>query len=466
MRLTLRRLAPMPLAALAVALLLAPTSASAASRREISAATGGAISYLKSFQRADGSFSEFGEEWALSALASAGVPAANVKQGEGSTDARSYYRELIGDTATWPGGSEPSVADFEEAALGAYSAGIDPARVSPTQNLIAQIVARYLPSHPGYYGEPELLNDTVFALLALEDTHTRKGAERVPQALLEQSVNAIRNNQHTDGGWGFFSAEGNKEALEAPAEAEFTGATIAALCGDGIAAGNSTILAAKNFLESQLQAEPLGSGAFETEFGTSTDTNAWVVEGLNACGIPAQSAAFTTSAGKTPIDYLISQQLPGGGFKSFEDSPNFYSTQDALRALAGGGFLAAPPKPRHAPRWVYEKQFSTSPAVPALLTLVIDTGKGAAEACAVTVTPEATRTTLAKVLEAAESASSPAGCVSALTPTSGKGAITSINGAPSPAEASWEVSIDGGAEKRARRGSSIQIGDTVYLRLS
>ena len=147
----LRRLTPILLAGLALAL---PTSASAATTHEISAATNGAVSYVKSTQKSDGSFGEFGEEWALSALASAGVAAANVKQGEGATDARTYYRNLIGDTATWPEGSERPVGDFETAALAAYAAGIDPARVSPTQNLIAQIVAHYQPTSPGNYGEP------------------------------------------------------------------------------------------------------------------------------------------------------------------------------------------------------------------------------------------------------------------------------------------------------------------------
>ena len=204
--------------------------------------------------------------------------------------------------------------------------------------------------------------------MALADTHTRKGAERVPGVLLQQSINAIRNNQHTDGGWTFYAVEGDKEAQEAPAEAELTGATIAALCGGGVPAGNSTIQAAISFLKSDLQAEPLASGAFETEFGPNTDTNAWVVQGLNACGVAAQSAAFTTSAGKTPLDYLISQQFPGGAFdySPSEPSPSFYSSQDALRALAGGGFTTVPPKPKRAPQWVYEKQFSTSPGVPAL----------------------------------------------------------------------------------------------------
>jgi hypothetical protein len=466
MPLAIRRLVPAVLASCA---LLAPSAALAgASAKEIKNAKQAGVTYLKSLQQANGEIPGFGREWVLTSFAAAGVAAANVKQSETATDARTFYRNLIGDTSSWPGGSAPPVTDFEVAALSAYAAGIDPARVSSTQNLIAQIAAHYQPANPGYYGEPEVFDGTVFGLLALADAKTRSGAQRVPQALLEQSIAVLRHNQHTDGGWSFERAEGSKEALESPAEAELTGATMAALCNAGVSNSDPAIAAAKRFLVSDLQAESAGDGAFATEFGANTDSNAWAVEGLNACGIPAQETEFTTSKGDTPITFLISEQLSEGGFRfePSESSPNLYSSQDAVRALSGAGFTVAPPTPKGAPRWVYEKQFSTSPTTPALLTLIINDGTSTLGVCAVQITPQATATTLAKVLEAAESAATPSGCVSAFTPASGNGAITSIDGHPSPPEAKWDVSIDGAAEKQAKRNTAIDIGDTIYLRLA
>ncbi len=468
-----RRARRLPTAAIAVCLLVLPASALGASAKEIKQTTSAGLSYVKAQQQSNGSLPGdpgnpgLGGEWALSSFAAARVAAANVRTSESGTDARTYYRNLIGDTATWPGSAEPPVADFEAGALAAYAAGIDPARVSATQNLIAQIVARYQPASPGYYGEPGFFNYTVFGLLALADTRTRMGKQRVPQALLEQSVATVRANQHTDGGWTYLKAEGDKEELEAPAEVELTGAAMAALCGAGVSATDSTLVAAKDYLIAELRAEPLGSGAFETEFGPNTDSNAWAVEGLNACGISAQSAEFTTAQGKTPIDFLISQQLAGGGFRyePAETTANFYSSQDAVRALAGGGFTAKPPTPKGAPRWAYETHFSTSNTTPAQLALVINDRTAPLAVCAVTITPEATKTTLADVLQAAESAAAPAGCVTSFTPASGLGAITSIDGAPSPPAADWKVSIDGAAEKQAKRNTMIEIGDTIYLRL-
>jgi hypothetical protein len=465
MRSTTRRLTP---ALMATGALILPASASAtASAKEIRTATTAGVSYLRSQQQPNGSFAGFGGEWTLSALAAAKVAAANVKASETSTDARTFYRQLIGNTATWPGGTEPPVTDFENATLAAYAAGIDPARVSATQNLIAQIAARYRTANPGYYGELGLFNGTVFALLALADAKTRGGVQRVPQALLNQSVEVVRKNQHTDGGWTFLRAEGNKEALEAPAEAEMTGAAMAALCNAGIPASDGAVSAARSYLISQLKAEPLGSGGFQAEFGPNTDTNAWAVQGLNACGVPAQAAEFTTSKGKTAIDFEISHQLAGGGFfyQSSAEGANLYSSQDAVRSLAGAGFTATPPTPKQGlPRWVYEREFTKGAA--SMLALVIDSGTSPLRVCEVSITAEAPTTNLAKVLEAAEKAATPAGCVSSFTPATGAGAITSIDGQPSPAEAKWNVRIDGGSEQPAKRATTVRIGDTIYLRLA
>jgi hypothetical protein len=426
------------------------------------------VAYLKAQQLSSGEFPGFGREWVPTALAAAHVAATNVRQGTAGTDARTFYRALIGDPATWPGGSEPPVSDFDVAALSAYAAGIDPARVSATQNLIAQIAARYQDANPGYYGEPGFFNGSVFALLALAETRTRSGTARVPQALLDESVRVVRANQHTDGGWTFFRAEGNREALEAAAEAEMTGAAMASLCDAGVPSTDGAIVAAKNFLVAQLKAEASGNGAFATEFGPNTDSNAWAVQGLDACHIPAQGTEFTTAKGKTPIDFLISQQLTGGGFRiePSETSANLYSTQDAVRALAGAGFTAAPPTPKSAPRWVFEKEFSSSPSVVAKLTLIVNDGSSPVRACAVSIAPGAPSATLAKVLEAAESASAPAKCVTGFTPATGSGAITSIDGLPSPPEAKWNVSVDGSAEGQAKRSKLFHIGDTIYLRLA
>jgi hypothetical protein len=70
---------------------------------------------------------------------------------------------------------------------------------------------------------------------------------------------------------------------------------------------------------------------------------------------------------------------------------------------------------------------------------------------------------LATVLDAAVKGTTPASCVTGYLPASGEGAITQINGYPvTPAE-KWNIAIDGGAKKQAKRNTEIRVGDTIYL---
>jgi len=450
------------LVAVTACALLAPATASAtSSTAEIEASTKAGVTYLKTLQETNGSIPGFGGDWSLTSFAAAGTAAANVKKTESSASARTWYRELVGNTTTWPESSKAPATEFEKAVLVAYAAGIDPARVSQTQNLIAQVIARYQTANPGYYGEPSVFEGTLFGLLALAETQTREGVERVPQVLLEQSVAVVRANQHTDGGWNFERVEGSEEGVKSAAEVDTTGTAMAALCSAGVKSTDGAIVKGEEYLESQLIS---ASGSLGSE--ANTDSNAWAVEGLKACGINPQEAAFTTAAKKTPIDFLISQQVSGGGFRTTTGtSANEYSSQDAVRALAGSGFTAVPPVPSgELPQWEFETSFSASKSVASPLTLVINSAGSALKPCSVSVAPGEATTTLEVVLSAAETSSTPTGCVTSFK-SEGQ-AITQINGNPSAPAPNWDVSIDGGAEARATPATSIHLGDTIYLRLA
>ncbi len=379
-----------------------------------------------------------------------------------STDARTWYQGVVG-SATF-GGEKPPATEFERASLISYAAGIDPARPSKRQNLIAKVASFYQPESPGYFGT--VFNETVFGLLGLADTKTTTGVQRVPQVVLNESIAAVRANQHTDGGWTFAKVAGNKEAEESASEPDMTGAAMAALCTAGVANTDEAIVAGREYLESQLVN---ASGAFEAPFGVNTDSNAWGVEGLNACGIASQGAGFTTAMGKTPIDFLISQQLAGGGFKYAPSgkTAELYASQDAVRALAGGGFTATPPVPTGGlPQWKAETEFGTKKTESVPLMLIVDNGATALKVCSVTVAPEATTTTLSKVLDTAVKGTTPASCVTGYLPSSGTGGITQINGFPASPEEKWNIVIDGGEKKQAKRNTTIHLGDTIYLKFN
>jgi hypothetical protein len=460
MRLITCRLAPI---VAAIGLLLTPTTASAtATAEQISSAMNNGVTYLKGLQKESGEIPGFGGDWALTAFAAANVAVADVnKGGKETTDARSWYEGVVG-AVSWPG-EGAAATDFERATLVSYAAGIDPARVSKRQNLIAKVASYYLPESPGYYGST--FNATVFGLLALAGAKTTAGAQRAPQVVLDQAVEAVKANQHTDGGWTWEKAAGNEAALKKASEPDMTGAAMAALCAAGVANSNESIVNAKKYLVSKFVK---ASGAFESEFGVNTDSNAWAVQGLKACGIDPQEAELTGSAPKknTPLNFLISQQVAGGGFRYLTSgsTPNQYSSQNAVRALGSGGFTATPPVPSKGPQWRGVTEFATGEAETTSLALIVDNGTSPLKICSVSLAPKATTTTLAVVLNAPVVGTTPASCVTGFLPASGEGAITQINGYPAAPAEKWNIVIDGGSKSQAKRNTTIHVGDTIYLK--
>ncbi|MER7763948.1 hypothetical protein [Streptomyces sp. NPDC097619] len=462
-RLTLA--APAALGALALTVLTVTPSAATSTPAQIATSKTNGVTYLKSLQAADGSYAGSGlsNEWAFSAFAAAGTAVVDVYPGGDTTkNARTVYRNLLG-TAGWPSAA-PVVTDYERGVLNAYAAGIDPARVSASRNLIAHVYSFWQTAEPGYFGPSANFNGTVFAALALGGAKTQAGGARVPQALTDALVARIRANQHNDGGWQYGKAEGNPTALAAASDIDMTGAGLAALCASGVPATDADVVQAKNFLKSKLVS---GSGAFNSMYGVNTSSNGWAVAGLNACGINAQGTDFTTVAGKTPIDFLLANQYnPAGGFKykPADTAPSAYASLDALRAVAVGGFTSAPPVPvtAGAPQWVAQSSFTAGTATK--LALSVDDGAGNLKVCAVSVTPTGTTTTLGDVLTAATTAAAPAGCVTSVTPASGTGTVTAVNGKANSGSNTWKVSVDGSAFAGATRGKVITVGDTIALR--
>ncbi|MGV9310575.1 hypothetical protein ACWDR0_00065 [Streptomyces sp. NPDC003691] len=439
-----------------------PASATSTPAQIATSKTNG-VNYLKTLQAADGSYAGSGlsNEWAFSAFAAAGTAAVDVAPGGDTTkNARTVYRNLLA-TAAWPSAA-PVVTDYERAALNAHAAGIDPARVSASRNLIGDIYSYWQTAETGYFGSSANYNGTVFAGLALAGARTQSGDRRVPQALLDAIVTRIRANQHNDGGWDYQKAEGNPTRLAAPGDVDMTGASMAALCAAGVPATDPDIVQARLFLKGKLVNL---SGAFTAMYGINSSSNGWAVSGLNACGINPQTGDFLTPAGKTPVDFLIAQQFnPGGGFRyqPADSAPSAYSSTDALRAVAGAGFTAAPPLPTSgAPRWVAQSAFT--PGTATELALSVADGTGALKVCSVAFTPTGTTTTLGAVLDAAATAATPAGCVTSVTPATGTGTVTAVNGTANSGTSVWRASTDGSAFTAATRGRVISVGDTIAL---
>ncbi|MFJ7128520.1 hypothetical protein [Streptomyces sp. NPDC098101] len=462
---TPRRLALTTTAALGALVLTALPAFATSTPAQIATSKTNGVAYLKSLQAADGSYAGSGlsNEWAFSAFAAAGTAVVDVAPGGDTTkNARTVYRNLL-STSGWPSAS-PVVTDYERGILNAYAAGIDPARVSASRNLIAHVYGYWQTAEPGYFGPSANFNGTVFAALALGGARTQAGGARVPQALTDALVARVRANQHNDGGWTYQKVEGDPTALNTASDIDMTGAAMAALCTSGVPNTDTDVVQAKNFLKGKLVSS---SGAFNSLYGVNTSSNGWAVSGLNACGINPQSADFTTVPGKTPIDFLLANQYnPGGGFKykPADTTPSAYSSIDALRGVVGGGFTTAPPTPvtPGAPKWVAQSSFTAGTATK--LALTVDDGAGNLKVCSVSFTPTGTTTTLGDVLGAATTAAAPAGCVTSVTPASGTGTITAVNGKANSGSQTWKVSVDGSAFAGATRDKVINVGDTIALR--
>jgi hypothetical protein len=441
------------LAALAV---LPAAAAATSSQGEIDTAVGRAVEYVRGqqdplsgepFGFEHGSFSS---DWVATALAAAGVSAADVHT-PGNPSLQDF---LLGDyTGFWGGPPTKAVTDYERVTLVSHAAGLDPARLSADLNLPAQIAGRWNPL-AGSFGEPSI-NSTAFGILALKTAP-------VPAWALAPAASYLRQRQHDDGGW-TYSAAMTPAAKAEPSEPDMTGAAIAALCEAGAPAYDPAVAPALAYLQGLLVD---ATGAFRYAFGDNADATAWAISGLTACGIDPQSAAWTTAAGKTPIDHLLSLQVQSGpeaggfGYENTSEA-NLYSTQDALRAIAGGVFTAAPPdrgdpsQPSVRPVPVV----STGTPVPHLLA--IELAPGNVRICKVAA-PEGAP--LSQVLSEAKAGGSfPAGCVTSLSMLDGR--LTSLDGVPPAGEdEAWLLRLDRHAEEIAGE-QPVGFGETIALRI-
>jgi len=431
---------------------LPATAGATSSQTEIDTAVGKAVDYARAQQiAASGGFpATFGANLMTTSLAAAGVDAAAVRVAPGDP---SLQDALLGEYGSADWGDDPPqglVTDYEQAVQVTLSAGLDPARLSATSNQPAQI-ASFWNQATGSFGDPST-NSAVFGILTMRTTP-------LPRWALDPVVDYLRRNQHDDGGWTYAAAPTPAER-SSPSEEDMTGAAVAALCEAGVPAYDPAIGSALSFLRSRLITASGGVKylyGFPTPDTPNADTNAWVLSGLNACGIDPQSPAWTTSAGKTPVDYLLSLQVPSGpgaGAFGYEDAgaANFYATQDALRALAGGAFTPAPQSVRTPPTVV------GGTPVPHLLA--IELAPGNVRMCKVTAPAGAP---LTELLEAARTSSTPAGCVTSFAVSGGH--VTAIDGvSPENADQAWLLRLDRGAEAGAA-AQPVGFGDVVALRL-
>ncbi len=450
-------LAVTALTSLGIASIAVP-AATAATPAEIDAAVERGADYLAAQQSPNGMFLDFGGDWTLSSLAAAGRDVDAVRSTPEGPSALAAYRTLWTsgpdgeEDWTTPSGPDPFdpdryASDYARAALIAHSVGLEPTRLSTDQNLVAQLAGVYHGRQAdetpgagrieGTFGDTLPLSNAVSSLFVL----SRSAA---PQALLDTIADTVRSNQLVDGSWSW-------QRLSAPADppgpdVDMTAQAIAALCDAGSRPSDPSVARGLAYLRSA----QIANGSFAGEWTPDGDTNsaAVVALALNTCGIDPQGADWTTGAGNTPIDYLLSQQLTSGpdvgGFPaSFAPGlGNLYASQEAVRALTGSGYVADPTRAIASP------PVDDGTVVPQALAIdagIDATGERDLRFCRVMAPVGAT---VAELLAAAQTSAQPSGCVTGLSVQDG--VVQQLNGVTGDrAQRTWLARVEGGAVRRA-----------------
>jgi hypothetical protein len=426
-----------------LASLAGPASAEVTDDQARAAAAKGA-EWIQSQQSADGALGGFGGDWAMIALANAGVHAADVRSGAADPSAQDFY------AADWTGPFPLEGTSISRGLLAGGAAGIQTAKLSATENLLAKLAREF---DGQQIGSRALVNDDVFAVLGVQ--HAGAVSSISPHV-----ARFIRGAQAPDGGWAF-------SAAASAGDVDMTGAALASLCAAGATPDDPDVAQGLTFVEA---AQDDASGGFESSFfGANADSTAWVVDGLRACGIDPQGPRWTTPSGKTPLDFLVSLQRDDGAFRwvSGNDADNLYSTQNAITALVGDGFGADPPARLDPSDPVLRPAPDVAAGTEVPLTLVLDhdpATPGADRICSIRGDVGAPA---AAVLEQAVASSGPVYCVSELrVETNAAGArVGSVNGvSEQPGAAVWEVSVDGAPARQELSGTA-QLGTVISLAL-
>jgi hypothetical protein len=412
------------LTACAIASAIAAGSAQAATATDSDNAAARGADWIRGQQLDNGSLGDFGGDWAMSALAAAGVSAADVRTSATNPTAQDYYQGVWADPSAGPGGS---ANDAARATLAAWAGGIQPSKISARLNLVSRLASM---SDGTQLGDPSLLNDDIFGGLALWRV-------RAPRPIVADRAAWVVSHGTVDGGWSWASTA-------TTADPDTTGAAIGLLCAAGRTADDPAMARALDYLHSRQDA---ATGGFSAPFlGVNTDTTAWIVGGLNRCGIDADSSAWRSSLGKTPFDFLIAQQNSEGSFQwqAGDGSKNLYSTQAATRALAREDFSAEPPARSSGPRIRPAPAVASGSVVP--VTVVIDhgdgiSGSGRVRACEVR-TPVGSPVSV--LLHRAVGGDTPASCVTGWKASADGQRVILLNGVKEqPGARIWRIKQNG-----------------------
>lgn len=311
------------LAAATLGLWLAvPAPALAAVNPDPASAASAGLQYLANNQQTDGSISGFGgeSEWSVEAVQAAGQQASAFSHGGAS-----LLDFLKGDV---PGPSTTPTA-LERKIIAISAAGQDPSNFGGV-DYEALLAAQYA---GGQIGDPTLLNDDIFGVIAIDAS---QDTALVPQA--QGALDYLLAHQGADGGFSYTT----DSCAWCGADSSDTAAAIVAMyAASDLGLGSPSLDAARSSALSYLLGTQQADGGFGGDASSPSDgsSTAWALIALNTIGSAATSSAASARG------WLLNDQNPDGGFSysayGFTNSDT-YTTANAVTALLGTTWLLRP----------------------------------------------------------------------------------------------------------------------------
>ncbi len=178
-------------------------------------------------------------------------------------------------------------------------------------------------SQQNQMGEPDLINDDMWSVLALASVGETSSQEVI------DAKNYILANQNSDGGFGY-SVGGQSDTND-------TAAAIIVLVEAGVSPSDPVIIDALAYLKSCQN----GDGGVGYQAGNNSDSgsDSWVISALNKAGISPES---WSRGENNPLSHLKSLQADDGGFwwvqEGTSDWNNKAMTAFAVIALSGKSY--------------------------------------------------------------------------------------------------------------------------------
>lgn len=263
------------------------------------------VDFIRTTQQSDGGFGGFGPGQTMDAIYA--IRATGIDPNSVRKDGNSPCDFLRANAS---GVTRPGLA--AKFILGAFACGLNVFDVGGT-NLVTIVTGAY-DSSTGRYASDDFNHSLSVIGLAAAGVGVPNGA-----------VQALRNSQLPDGGWGFGGSS----------DPDSTAIALQALLAVGVPVSDPDVQKAIALLRSRQAAD--GGWGFDPN-ASNVNSTAFVVQALVAAGENPESATYTKSGGN-PIQFLLSQQQPNGSFAGYDPA---FATNQVVPALMGRSYLLAP----------------------------------------------------------------------------------------------------------------------------